>query len=442
MCAFSGDVLQGPQYLNNGANLYVREVFTDIMEHLKESLKKREKYPHLAIRVTGTPGVGKSAFLVYVKQELVKLNKSVFVTMQDYHVHYHGKKCTLNADPSMLSVYPTGERMIHLLDPGGFAVKPTNAITILFVSPDKRRYGGFSRDNIIDYYMPPWRLHELIDCCRICYGMEDDAQVTELFEKWGGSIRKIVNINSDSSFTHQYEASLSNFLTSEDLLKKINEVQSSHLAYDDRSRNSQWVLHRWPGTTEEGRVNYCTCDVDFPSQYIKMKIRERLSQYSIDWKASSGNSILLGKLYENEVLLNLFKRTSDVRVCFLRHEAECIGRPSEPVQVPVVRRYIVFSNQSKIDEPVIGALYTPVESNKAGINFIMPPWIFQSTIKKNHDVKQLENICKQFQSVKEWNMCFVIPSCVREKFKFPKLNVPTSVRVKRFILIFDAETLT
>lgn len=81
MCAFSGDVLQGPKYLNNGANLYVREVFTDIMEHLKESLKKRAEYPHLAIRVTGTPGVGKSAFLVYVKQELVKLNKSVFVTI-------------------------------------------------------------------------------------------------------------------------------------------------------------------------------------------------------------------------------------------------------------------------------------------------------------------------------------------------------------------------
>ena len=413
------------------------------MEHLKEALTKLATYPQAAIRVTGTPGVGKSAFLVYVKKELVKLNKSVFVTMQHRHVHYLGEeKLTVKADTSMLDLAPTGDRMIHLLDPAaGFHIRPTSAITILFVSPDKNKYGAFSTDNVIDFYLPPWRLEELIRCCRICYKMEE-TKVTQLFEKWGGSIRRIVNINFYSHYTDKYEASLSSFLSSTDLLEKINEVESSHLSYDDRSQSYQWVLHRWPKTTEDGTVNYRYCDLDFPSQYIKMKIREKLLQYSIDWKASSGNSTLLGKLYEDEVLKNLFERISDVSVRYLGHEAEYFGRQPASVQVPVVRSYRMFSNQSIIQEPVKGALYIPVESNKAGIDFIMPPWIFQTTIKKNHDAKQVGNTCKQFPSVKDWNLCFVIPSCVREKFNFPKLDGTANVHVKKYILIFDAETLT
>lgn len=86
------------------------------------------------------------------------------------------------------------------------------------------------------------------------------------------------------------------------------------------------------------------------------------------------------------------------------------------------------SYQDVIVEVVHGTLYIP-EGNKPGVDFVMPPWIFQSTIAKNHDVKKLE---------KTSNYRNVIPSCICKTFRFPNL-VPDGAG--KFILLFDAESL-
>ena len=408
------------------------------MKAVKENIcviECEQRSTSIGIRLTGTPGVGKSCFLPYVKQELLKDKRKVFVTVDRRSVYFHGNEVEEDADPRML-LKSSEEYIIHLFDPSsGSEVAPTKAITILFVSPGRTKYGGFSTENIINLFMPPWRERELAECCKVCYGMEK-KQVEELYEKWGGSIRRVVRFQK--VFQKAYDHQLESFLSSQCLLDTINQVEWSHLAYDDRSQSHQWILHRWPIVTGD-EADYCDCTLDFPSHYIKMKIRDALARNQIDWKASSNNPTLLGKLYETEVLRDLFKPISDEGVHHLQHKAR--HKPTDELfDVPVVRKYILFSNQDKINPAKKGALYTPTESNKTGIDYVMPPWIFLITLKKNHNLKNLNQIYEQFPDVEEnWRVCFVIPNCITEKFRFPQLEPKGA---DKFILPFDAIPLS
>jgi hypothetical protein len=347
----------------------------------------------IAIRsVTGTPGVGKSCFLPY---ELLKDGEKVFVSVKNSYVYFEGTKVVENADQSMLVKYPDGkEPIIHLCDPLLDKVKPTSAISILFVSPDKEKYKGFSSDLLINIFMPPWHEDELVQCCTTCYNMKEQ-EIKELYSKWGGSIRRI---KCPPLLQKTYEEMLAKFLGSKNLLDKLNLVENTYLFYNDGSKNDQWILHRWP-KLEEKKVDYFSCVFDFPSQYIKTKIREALSKYSIDWKVSAGPQ-LLGKLYENEVLVGLFERISDPSVKYLKARAVTRDRKKTLVNIPVIRQYIIYSNQSKIEEAVSGALYIPIEPNKTAVDFVLPPWIFQATISKSHNCKSLKETFDQFPEVK------------------------------------------
>jgi hypothetical protein len=407
------------------------------MECIRHALsvvkKSRRKPSFMAIRITGTPGVGKSCFLPYVKDELLKDGERVFVSVKDSYVYFEGKEVVENADQNMLDTYSDGkEPIIYLCDPLLVKVKPTLAISILFVSPDKGKYKGFSSDLLINIFMPPWHESEIVQCCTTCYNMKEQ-EIEELYNKWGGSIRRIT---CPPLFQKTYEEKLAKFLGSENLLDKLNLVENTHLSYDDGSKNDQWILHRWP-KLEEKKVDYFSCVFDFPSQYIKTKIREALSKYSIDWKVSAGPQ-LLGKLYENEVLVGLFERISDPSVEYLKAQAIACDKKKTLVNIPVIRQYIIYSNQSIIGEAVGGALYVPIEPNKTAVDFVFPPWIFQATIRKSHDCKSLKETFDQFPKVRDWNFCVVIPSCAEEKFKYPSI----AENVKKYMLIYDADTLS
>jgi hypothetical protein len=430
-----GDLLQGIKYLNI-SQIYIRHDYAMIMECLMRALFQMESSQtsmFMAIRITGTPGVGKSCFLPFVKNELVKLGKRVFVSMRESCAYFEGDRCEENADKSMLLAYPDGkERIIHLCDPLLTNAGPTSALTILFVSPDRDKYKGFSSELLLDIFMPPWREDEMLQCCKMCYEMDERA-IKESYNKWGGSIRKVT---APPLWQDRYEDVLTAFLGSKDLLDKLNLVEKSHLAYDDRSKSDQWILHRWPRIEDEGKANYCKCVFDFPSQYIKTKISEALSEHSIDWKVSSGPQ-LLGKLYENEVLLHLFERISDPSVDYLKKKARAHDRNKTLVDIPVIRQHVIYSNQSIIKHVVCGALYIPIERNKTAIDFVSPPWIFQTTLNKSRDCKSLQETFDQFPGVKKWNFCMVIPSCAERKLRYPSI----AENVSKFTLVFDADTL-
>ena len=98
-----------------------------------------------------------------------------------------------------------------------------------------------------------------------------------------------------------------------------------------------------------------------------------------------------------------------------------------PVDVPAVKKHKVFSTGNKFSSYVDGTLYIPIEPNRTGIDFVMPPWVFQVTLSKNHSAKKLERNLDQFPSVPEWNLCFIIPKVIVNEFKPPNFSAYPSL---------------
>ena len=157
-CTLIDDVLQGPSYLSR-EKIYIREAYRELVKVVKDAIcviECKQQYASVGIRVTGTPGVGRSCFLPYVKEELLKDKRKVFVTVKGKCVYFHGNEVEQGADPSMLNNDPSEEYIIHLFDPSsGSEVAPTRAITILFISPERTKYGDFRTENIISLFMLP-----------------------------------------------------------------------------------------------------------------------------------------------------------------------------------------------------------------------------------------------------------------------------------------------
>ena len=124
--------------------------------------------------VTGTPGMGKSSFLIY---ELFRLqDKSVFVQLgqEDYLVFQPGKpvrKCSFLYQFMEYLDTCDAKNSFYLYDPLSSKQGPLNVYikTIVFASPDKRNFGMVKKDRYRMLYMPVWSLDEIIECNELCY---------------------------------------------------------------------------------------------------------------------------------------------------------------------------------------------------------------------------------------------------------------------------------
>ena len=411
-----------PEDLRIRTDLYVRKAYEDLFSLLYDTIVYEiEDTYNQAIRITGTPGMGKSYFLGYVWLRLIK-KFHVVVTVGDATITSCKDGSYEDITGKPLDDYLKRD-VIYLVDPKkGGSPDPSYAKTVLFVSPSKERVGDFKRVGLINFYMPPWNKSEL----QICMKKFDDVsekRCEELFEKWGGSMRIMrISAKKDTSVEEEFRQCLSN----QCLLDIINQMNSDYL------ESYQWLVHRIPIQSDDGAIDYQEYNCDFPSRYIAEKVAERIHHLQVDWK-TVGDSSLLGKAYECHVLKHLFQVSDKV---YLSKAAYEVGDPEKKaVYINAVRHHEVFSNQGTID-PKQGTLYIPLESNKAGIDFVMPPWVFQVTISASHSAKRLDKVLNQFPSVSKWKICFIVPSSRIDGFKTPQLSKYDSI-TEKYKLPFD-----
>lgn len=172
-------------------------------------------------------------------------------------------------------------------------------------------------------------------------------------------------------------------------------------------------MHRFPGKDGDGNTDYTKFTLNFPSNYIALRVAEVIRSLKCDPKIV-GDSRLLGCAFEAYVLEHILNVSQER---FLSVKAENIAKSQTPmVDVPAVKKHEVFPTKSPSKSYHNGTLYIP-EPNRPGIGFVMPPWLFQVTTSKSHSSKKLERTLNQFPSVAKWNLCFVIPGVIGNEFK-------------------------
>ena len=296
--------------------------------------------------------------------------------------------------------------VVFLADPDkSYPLQPTMAKTILFVSPSKKRIGDFKRVCLISLYLPPWEIEELIDCVTKVYP-EELPTAHSLFNKWGGNMRLICRADQISC-KQQFQE----FLRTENLIELVNKVWNPEFQTSPEIDQCQWLVHLCPK-----KGDYRAYTTKFASPHIELQIAEKVHSLRVDWKTQSG-SPALGRLYECHVRKTLLEVSG---AKFLSVKAKRAGRGSRVCEdVPAVQKHEVIPSNVVIKEPKEGVLYIPVECNQLGIDFFMPPWIFQTTVQKKHQVKGIEKFCSQFPNIDKWKICFIVPSTILEEFQVP-----------------------
>ena len=133
----------------------------------------------------------------------------------------------------------------------------------------------------------------------------------------------------------------------------------------------QWLVHMIPYEDDNGVTNYEKISFHFPSQYVASKVAEKIHGLKFFLK-TLGQPTLLGRAFESHVLNTLFKECKEdylpVKAVF--NFKKCL--------IPAVKKQIIFSSRALIDKPEKQTLYVPIEGDKPGIDFFMPPWVFKS----------------------------------------------------------------
>ena len=409
--------------------LYVRRAYIEILPLLCgkiDGIREARMQLNSSVSITGTPGMGKSYFLGYVWCQLIMKGFRVVArvasgTLMSSEDGKHYEDITGKNVKHYLTM-----DTVYLLDPEkGYAPPRTEALTVLFVSPSIERLGDLKRVGMCSIYMPPWSRDELHDCVKKLYPLALD-EFDDRYKIWGGSLR---SMRLDEK---GLEEQLEDFLESPDLINIVNIIGATKYLKKEQ-QEYQWAVHRLPIQSEDGGTNYEECNYDFPSRYIGEKVMEKINHLCVDWKTKPASG-LLGRAYEWHVLKVLFAISERD---YLPVQAQPVGSgATAPVNIEAVRYHKLFSSKQHIKKPDERTLYIPSEPNRPGIDFVMPPWVFQVTIAKSHSAKRLNELFEKFPSVKKWKACFIVPTAVLDVFTLPRLSLYPKI-VEKYILPFD-----
>ncbi len=418
-------------------NVYVRKCYPELLilicQKIDELLKTGQH--NMAIRVTGTPGMGKSFFLGYIWYHLLKVKCDVVAIVgQDVIRSRKGSEERGAYDVITMEDYKRLSMecgVIFLADPHRALVLPrTNGISIFFVSPAHEAPRDYPRTNLLNLFMPPWKEEELRCCIEEVYPQFKE-HFDSLFTKWGGSIRCLTLPAGERSRNEL----LQGFLQDHCLKDVVNTVEGEYGILKGDVKIYQWLVHMIPIEGNDGSTNYEEIEHCFPTHYISSQVAQKIRGFKFDWK-TLGQARMLGNAYESHILNTLFKVSESETS--LPVKAKGVGN-NKWVSVPAVKKHEIFSSKLVIDKHEKGTLYIPIEPNRPGIDLIMPPWVFQVTIQKTHTAKKLEKTLDQFPSVKKWELCFVLPSAIVDEFTTPRVSLYPSIK-HTYKLKFDFDS--
>ncbi|KAG9416841.1 hypothetical protein AC1031_001233 [Aphanomyces cochlioides] len=173
-CIISADGKLLPYPNKELQKIFVRTCYEDIYALLMAKIKNGVN----AFGISGTPGIGKSLFFIYILYRLVHDQSSqvsfkriiyqtadLVFTMFDlenysvFEMESFGKQNWLR-DP----------QTFYIID-GGLSAPFLSACIVLFIaSPRSKRYRGFVKQrDAQEWYMPVWSFEELAACCESCY---------------------------------------------------------------------------------------------------------------------------------------------------------------------------------------------------------------------------------------------------------------------------------
>ncbi len=408
--------------LRNVKSIFVRKAYIEIDQIIekfyKENVGSSKRVPTTNIILTGTPGVGKTCFLLHQLCAAKHRGRNVVVQVGNAFTAFIStpEPCVWDRLGDLDREYLLSDnKTLFFYDPGRTNTplkEDVEAFTIVYASMNPENYRRLNKSNKRTLFMPVWSLQELEACSTLCRYTDND-EVKTLYEDWGGSPRCIFDLDKDDLLD-----SLNTILRSKVLMEIVADVQEVDV---------QWLVH-----ISIRNDDYTKSFLDFPSQFVKQQVVDALAAREVDWKTKP--SILAGRLFEFLVGKRLVDWKGGMRAISLNLES----RSDLEIIPPMASQH--FANSTDLTDHLTTTMYIPIESNKCSIDFVLGNVLFQATIARSHDVKAegIIAVSHQFQR-KEWNLCFCLPTVrfcdyKKQTITHKKLLVDAGIKVVQYKL--------
>ncbi|KAI8597375.1 hypothetical protein EDD21DRAFT_310905 [Dissophora ornata] len=450
------DKLSAPRALFpvvNTRDLYVRQAYKDLYDEVSLKFQDSpgnspENWTRKHVVVTGTSGIGKSAFLVYFTIRLLTTGSdddpSIVVFQEEGSSNcyaYGGLSTVRYGDIEDFRPFLDLPETWYLVDSSPNP-RLENARTIISASP-KTLFSEWNQYQEVDkrvpwrYYMAPWTLDELKHCRHSVKGFHivPEDIVEELYGKIGGVPRYVLEkpkdvLNFDPSGTDD---------------AKKNAMMQCFEQGKESLRHSSRLLHRWP-TDDHGDFH-----LEWASAYIADEIGKSLQdvawQQILDKLVGVNVGAAKGPMFKLYVRHIFRKGGYDFQIRDLRDKTDAT------LNIPANPDTVLFKEISAVP---LGTLCIPQNCNYACVDLLLSPkHLFQVTVSKNHDIKgpPFVKLLEDFkingwvQSSGEAHLVFVVPSKIYDDFPIQNYlkstgGVYTRIppQMKQFVLKIDLDS--
>jgi hypothetical protein len=270
------------------------------------------------IAVTGTPGIAKSTFLLYILIRRVKEGHPTCFHNLTTHQSwlFENGSCTFYASANQIPMaIQDNPEFITLLDraKGNPMEYPTTSgLSVLASSPKHDNYYEWEKTNGAGRrYMPLWKLAELQHYRKLVVPLMEESRVVERFNLVGGVLRAVVP--AYDQFYDDYVQQSKDELKWDDLIREVCRFNAGEAILQDKGDN---VCHKVIHYVVDGKFRLADLAFCSPLMYEKylerLEVRTPADLFFGKWQDGSGyEAAVLGALvYCSSILVGAIGKSA------------------------------------------------------------------------------------------------------------------------------------
>jgi hypothetical protein len=268
-----------------GPCLFIRPVYRELWAIVKQYLFSRS--PSGAL-ITGTPGIGKTAMLIYIFETLREeqsRNKNFNIVLDLYDsssdvivARADGSAFSTSRTSTFLETFLNNPNNYYLYDAkkGKDLFSEVKARTVVTSSPNIDHYKEFRKNPYVrTYILPTWSYEEMVDCRNSLtkYQQVDLNTLRDMYEKWGGIVRYTLCFAISEESIKKSEKLLNQAIQTTNWQKAVSSIGMEIIDTKDQGVIAHKIIHIQSGD------DYQSPMLCFGSRYILNRVLDRLVQY-------------------------------------------------------------------------------------------------------------------------------------------------------------------
>ncbi|EGF79004.1 hypothetical protein BATDEDRAFT_26152 [Batrachochytrium dendrobatidis JAM81] len=396
-CIQSTDHVLFPYTQDKIQKLYVRECYHDVFGLLLDQIDCGME----SFAISGTSGIGKSLFFVYILHRLMddfttkslslKPNRIVHQVGSSYKCFDLQQQLVTELGLEVANIV-WKQDTLYIVD-GHMTAMSSCCIVLFMSSPQSEGYKEFVKQKMArEWYFPVWTLNELQTCRRHCYPDVPIGTINERYRMYGGVARSVFDIVSNP---------MEKALADVDAVKGVRNIGITIKI----SANTHTLLHTI--VSDDGQYRFL--HVDIASRYIGEQLWKRHSAQMITNLQQMFGSI------PTKISRHLFEIYGHVVFCTGGQTLKCRcledGTVTDITLDALNGQRITFGiNTIPTAAALDGNYYEPTDDdNFAAIDSLSRQGMFQFTAVAEHPICGVDILTKLCSLYDEPKLYFVVP---------------------------------